>query len=397
MPLHFMEAIVGHEAKWEALSRAFVRGITPQTLLISGPARVGKTTLAKRYAQLLLCDQIAVENGLAQPCGECRICRQVENETFPDFRVTRPLVATAEKEKDRVTAPEELEGSIITIAQAREFGDEAMMRPQVGARKVMMIQQADRLAEDAQATLLKTWEEPISGLTILLLVENPEELLPTVRSRCWHLRLSVAPAALTENWLRQRASTRWPDAPPQVLQEALLVAAGRPGAAWREVERAQHAATSGDAMNATRFSQTNEFVERLRRAPAFAAPSFTETAQLLAQQWWDEDRALDAKKAGDGEKSAAKKSANKETRSALDRFLDELSGVYRARWIDTLSAASTRESGEAWSRGLDLIGKTRHYILRNANAALALDVMFASLQTLHGAGRVADSAVARRR
>jgi DNA polymerase III delta prime subunit len=394
-----MKAIIGHEKKWRALSRAFSRGITPQTLLISGPARVGKSTLITRYAQLLLCQDVAEVGGVAQPCGVCRICRQVESETFPDFRVTRPAVMSAEKENDRIVAPEEMESSIINKAQAREFGAEAMMRPQVGARKVMLIQQADHMENDAQSVLLKTWEEPINGLTIILLVENPDKLLPTVRSRCWHLRLGLAPAADIEAWLQTRASTRGLNVSPEVVRDAVLLAAGRPGAAWREIERAHRAALEGEAALATRFAQTSALVERMRRSQSFASLSFTEAAQSLAQKWWDEDRALDAEAARGSGKNDAKKSANKETRSALARFLDELSGVYRARWLESLRAASTREETQAWARGLDLIRKTRHYILRNANAALALDVMFASLQSLQApkAREVASATTAPRR
>jgi hypothetical protein len=265
-------------------------------------------------------------------------------------------------------------GSIITVEVARRFGDEAMRKPLVGPRKVMQIQGCDRMNIESQNALLKTFEEPVRGLSIVLLCENPNELLPTVRSRCWHLPLGLAGDAEITQWLQHAYS----QAPPQQVEEAVRVAAGRPGAGWRELERLARAEEGDDAV--PRFAQARDMVMRLVRSQPVGALALTEEAQRLAKQWWEQDQA--------GENTDFKKGDAKATRSALARFLDELATAYRACWTEEIGAArNASANGERWAQGLDLIRKTRHYILRNANAGLALDVMFGSLIAVHRAAK----------
>lgn len=424
--------IIGHEKRWAALARAFAKGQTPETLLISGPAHVGKSTLALRYAQLLLCPDLkniqntpdmsthaaSHEARLPFPCGACRVCHQVEVETFPDYRVYRPVVKSESDERNWIVAPGALEGSLIPMKMARLFGDEAMRRPSIGARKVMVMQQAERMEHDAQNSLLKTFEEPAQGLSIVLLCDNPDELLSTVLSRAWHLPLSLVPDRIIQEWLHLKFS----DAPAQWIEEAVRVARGRPGMAWREMRRlARHnnatgsdgagsdgasraakgasgVTTSGAAAKAVaknsdageaalpRFAQAARLVARIMASQPVGALGLTEEALRLARLWWDEDQAEEA--ARDNKKGDAKV-----TRSALARFLDELATAYRARWMQAQAAknnSTTKDSAQngarrsdaeasRWADGLDLIRKTRHYILRNANSNLALDVMFGRL------------------
>lgn len=365
-----MTALIGHQKRWAALARAFHKGSVPQTLLISGPAHVGKSTLARRFAQLLLCPDTQTVDELPTPCGHCRVCHQVEIETFPDFRIYRPIVSSAKEERDWVIAPEAMEGSLITVEVARKFGDEAMRKPMIGPRKVMQMQGSERMNIEAQNALLKTFEEPVRGLSIVLLCDNPDEMLPTVRSRCWHLPLGLATDSEIADWLRREYS----EAPQQLVQEAVRVAAGRPGAAWRELRRLT--GSEGEEPALPRFAQTRDMVQRLLQAQPVGALALTEEAQRLAKAWWDEDLA--------GENTDLKKGDAKATRSALARFLDELANAYRARWTEQIRGSGNSSANlEAWAQGLDLIRKTRHYILRNANASLALDVMFGGLIALH--------------
>ncbi len=423
-------ALIGHEKRWAALARAFGNDQVPQTLLISGPPQLGKGTLARRYAQLLLCPQAvrsepgadgdndAEGNALPAPCGVCRVCHQIEIETFPDFMAMRPIVAAAKDERDWIAAPPALEGSIITVEMARKFGDEAMRKPLIGARKVMVMEQTERMSTEAQNALLKTFEEPVRGLCIVLLCGNPSELLPTVRSRAWHLPLGLASDAGIAAWLRRE----FDGAPPEFITQAVVAAAGRPGAAWREMRRLHRAddseANSGAgkpgnaganaAANAAakpvrsganaggangngasgadaetpvpRFEQAACMVERIARSQPVGALGLSEEVLRLAREWWNEDHADEAAR-------DAKKSDAKTLRSAIARFLDELSNAYRARWLSGVARASSGGRGQpseldALAAGLDQIRKTRHYILRNANSSLALDVMFGHLIAL---------------
>jgi len=374
--------LIGHDKRWAALARAFAKNKLPDTLLISGPPQVGKFFLARRFAQLLLCPNTVEDaNGLPAPCDVCRVCHQVEIETFPDFSVFRPIVSSAKEERDWVTAPDAMEGSIITVEMARKFGHQALARPLAGARKVMLLNQAERMNMEAQNALLKTFEEPVRSLTIILLTDNASQLLPTVLSRAWHLPLGLVPDVEIRGWLQNTFQ-----APPATIDEALRVAAGRPGAAWRELRRLTadpetvkkpkskaKADEPGEYDELPRFVQASKLVERVTRAQPVGALGLTEEALRLSKLWWAQDQAF-----AEAKKESSKGDA-KVVRSSVARFLDELSIAYRARWVGSIEGKSGGARHAAWADGLDQIRKTRHYILRNANTNLALDVMFVRL------------------
>jgi hypothetical protein len=106
------------------------------------------------------------------------------------------------------------------------------------------------------------------------------------------------------------------------------------------------------------------------------ALGLTEEALRLARQWWAEDQAVMKSGKAPG---AAKKLEGRELRSAAARFLDELATVYRARWSHSLQNGGASAATGVWADGLDQVRRTRHYILRNANTSLALDVLFGRL------------------
>ncbi|HEX8552274.1 MAG TPA: hypothetical protein VF681_12060 [Abditibacteriaceae bacterium] len=375
--VEFDRTLIGHNARWAALARAFERGCVPQTLLISGPSHVGKTTLARRFAQLSLCPQpVRDAADLLAPCGVCRVCHQVEIGTFPDFRVYRPLVNTVDDLGKGIVAPEGLDSSGIFSIQARHFRDEAAYRPTVGPRKVMLMMEADRMREASQDALLKTFEEPVSGLTILLLTETPQRLKQTILSRCAQLPLSLVSDATIAQWLDEQ----FPG--DSLIAEAVRVAAGRPGLAQREMQRLTAQRERGETA-VSRLSQSMEFVRRLETAPQFAALALSETALQLAEEWGGEDGATVEDNA-ERSAEATKKAANAMKRTHIASFLDEISGAYRLRWREDIARG---RDARRWSSGLDLIRKTRHYILSNANQQLALDVLFSRLIALHSPNR----------
>ena len=352
-----MKPLVGHQLRWNGLARAFSRGQIPQTLLISGPPHVGKSTFVLRYAQLLLCPNLENdENGLPAPCGSCKVCHQVEIETFlPDYRVFRPVISAGEP----TTAPETLDSSVILISQARAFIEEAIRKPLAGPRKLLVMPQFDKIVPGVENTLLKTLEEPSSGTFLVLTTENVRNLRETILSRCWHLPLAPVGDAEIEAWLRGEFSGI---SSPE-MDEALRAGAGRPGAAWREAKRLQES----EETQKSRFAIASEMLSRLEGATPVAALGLTEDALKWAALWWEEDAGagVDLKKLG-----------SKGPRAAAARFLDELMIAARVLWVNSL------DSSEVGAARLDQMRKTRHYILRNANRQLALDVMFGRLIAL---------------
>ena len=348
-----MNPLIGHQARWSAIARAFAKGVVPQTLLITGPPNVGKTTFVTRYAQLLLCSDLQTDaDGLPAPCGVCKPCHQVEIGTFPDYRFIRPVISASEK----TTAPEFLDSSVILGETARTFNHEAELKPVVGARKVLVMHQFDRANETAQNAMLKTLEEPPASTSLVLTSENSRSLRATILSRCWHLQLVPAPLSEIGDWLRNQ----FPDATAGPIEIALSACLGRPGAAWRELERLRNATDE----NGSRFHIAMELLGRLDAATPVAALGFSAEAIKWADLWWDEDA---------GEEADAKKLASKGKRAAAARFLDELMVAARARWMNdpaSYAQGATR---------LDQMRRAREYILRNANLQLTLDVMFGRL------------------
>ncbi len=204
----------GHDAAATAI-RSMIAGTPPHAIVITGPAGVGKTTLALDLAAGLLCD---AADPADRPCRECRGCRLVERGSHADLHRLAPAGAG---NQIRIGARDEPEPGTVR----RLISDLALLPVEGGAR-VALVEKADRLNEDAQSALLKTLEEPPTGVTIILCADQEDQLLPTVRSRC--VRLRLGPVAIRE------IETILADAgvadPPTAARLARL-SGGRPGIA----------------------------------------------------------------------------------------------------------------------------------------------------------------------
>jgi DNA polymerase-3 subunit delta' len=169
--------VVGHRRLLSLLSRAIQRQSLTPSLILSGPEGVGKRLTAISIAQELNC--LSTVEGTA--CGTCSVCRRIARGTHPD-----------------VMTIEAGENGSIKIEQVREAIDRAVYRPFEGRRRVTIVEPADALVPQAQNALLKTLEEPLPASVFVLVTSRPDTLLPTVRSRCAHLRfgrLQVADVA----------------------------------------------------------------------------------------------------------------------------------------------------------------------------------------------------------
>jgi DNA polymerase III subunit delta' len=177
----------------------------PQAVLLSGPSGVGKTTLALDLAAALLCT--AAEG---RPCRSCRACHLVEDGNHPDVHRIAPDGA----------------GGQIRIDQVRALVPALALHSVEGGRRVAVVEQADRMNEDAQHALLKTLEEPPAGVTIVLCADDEDRLLPTIRSRVARVRLGTVGVRDIEALLSARNLAE----PPEAGRVA-RAAAGRPGRA----------------------------------------------------------------------------------------------------------------------------------------------------------------------
>ena len=186
----------------------------PQALLLVGPASVGKTTLALDLAAGLLCH---AEDPATRPCGTCRSCRLVDAGEHQDLHRLAP---EGPGRQVRIGDPDDPEPGTV-----RHLVRELARLPIEGTRRVAIVEGAHRLNEDAQNALLKTLEEPPPGATLILCADEPERLLPTVRSRTAVLRLGPAGMRAVEGLLAEH------DVEPPRSARLARLADGRPGVA----------------------------------------------------------------------------------------------------------------------------------------------------------------------
>ncbi|RPJ26202.1 MAG: DNA polymerase III subunit delta' [Chloroflexi bacterium] len=162
--------LIGHEWAVDMLKKHVVNGATRHAYLFAGPPGLGRRTLALRFAQALNC-QTPVEAGI--PCGECRDCRQIAAMQHADLSVIQA----------------ESEGGTLKVDQIREARRSLTLKPYQSNYRVAIFLRFQEANDNAANALLKTLEEAPSYTVLILTADNPEQLLPTIVSRCEVLRL----------------------------------------------------------------------------------------------------------------------------------------------------------------------------------------------------------------
>jgi DNA polymerase III subunit delta' len=150
------DGVIGQEQAVGLLRRAVER--PSHAYLLAGPRGSGVLEAARCFAAALVCP----DGG----CGACNACRRARSARHPDVIEVEPA------------------GTFVVVDQVEEIMKEAFTSPFEAERKIIIVTEADRMNEPAANKLLKTLEEPPARTHFLLLSEAPDELLPTVRSRC---------------------------------------------------------------------------------------------------------------------------------------------------------------------------------------------------------------------
>lgn len=169
-----------------ALWRDYLDGRMTQAVLFIGESGVGKRTFARLLAQALLCD--SEKDAEKKPCGSCRGCRRFLARTHPDALFPAPLP----KEKT------------IKIDALREMIDSLNRHSLEGGRRVVLIENAERMTPQAQNCLLKTLEDGAEDTYFILTCDAESALLPTIRSRCRIVRVQPWEAGRIEQALVKR-------------------------------------------------------------------------------------------------------------------------------------------------------------------------------------------------
>lgn len=132
-----------------------------QSYLFVGPKGAGKLELAEWIALRLFCQN--VEDGA--PCGECPECERILNHNHPDVMVLKTSTQS------------------IKVDDIRNLKQEMSKTGVEGNRRVFIVEDADKMTAGAANSLLKFFEEPVPGMTVILTASSKNQLLPTILSR----------------------------------------------------------------------------------------------------------------------------------------------------------------------------------------------------------------------
>ena len=224
--------------------------VQSHAVLLEGPEGLGQFEFALALASAWLCEGVVQGRPNALACGTCSSCRLIHSRNHPDLIVAMPEVHSDAlgwplvgedvddegKRRERKTKNPSKEIKVDALRLAVAFAQQTGAR---GRAKVVILHPAERMNHVSANTLLKTLEEPPGATRFILSTGAAHRLLPTIRSRCQSLMLSVPPLADALAWLQ---SQHLPDA--DVLLDAAggqpllardLAAVGVSGALWRKL------------------------------------------------------------------------------------------------------------------------------------------------------------------
>lgn len=210
-------SFLGNPATVQQMRAALQAGRLPHAILLAGPRGAGKYSLAVALAQTLNCLDLQTGDGLPDACDLCQNCRQIASAVDLEARVAEAVEAREDlREVDRketriliqphpnvLVLPPDPPQMLVKLGQVRSLTQNIQRAPGEGGRKLYIFPKSAFMNEAANA-LLKVLEEPPEYAHLLLLAENPSDLLPTIRSRTSIMRLHAVPEAELDMLLAMR-------------------------------------------------------------------------------------------------------------------------------------------------------------------------------------------------
>jgi DNA polymerase III subunit delta' len=363
---------LGNATAVEHLRTAIAAGRLPHSLILAGPSGAGKYTLALMLAMAVECERQPRDlwsNGqsLASFCGVCKNCTRIASASNLEELVDQAVAAREDlRETDKkdtrvliqphpdvLIVPPDPPQLLIKLGQVRTVINRSHTLPGEAPRKIFIFTAANFMKEAANS-LLKVLEEPPATVHIIILAENPGELLPTIRSRCAIVRLGALPVEEIEMLLADRRSDIAP-------KQRTLIARLAQGAAGKALgfDLAAYTAARADALLLLRNAASepdHTALFKMTETYRAGAEGQQKTAELLRTlSLLLEDMLL--LQAGTPELLR-----NTDLRAELDRFAQSLS----FQWI------------EQASRGLDQV---QSGMRRNLLRSLSLDAFAGQLTT----------------
>jgi len=326
-----MLEIPGQELLREQLERSVRTGRVAHANLISGPSGAGKTNLALEIAQALNCTADLV------PCGSCNQCQRIVTAKHTDVR----LIGEA--------------GHGVSIDEIRELQQDATLVPFEGRNRVFVIIDAERMSGEAANSLLKTLEEPPANVYLILLTSNPAALLSTVRSRCRLIEIRPLSPKLIQTYLEEKHGVD-----PKLAGLISRLSEGRLGWALEAVANPHLIQDRGEQLDSILDLMSMDYSGRLVRSGELTDRYARNKQSLiewitLMRQWW---RDVLLRKSG-----RTGQEVNIDRSDQIQLFAETCSIIE--------AGAAVRD-----------IGATIQRLGQNANARLALDVLFLELPQL---------------
>ena len=175
--------IIGHGQIIEHLQNAIRLDKVSHAYIFNGPDKSGKMMLAEAFAAALQCEKKGTEG-----CMECHSCRQAASHNQPD-------IIYVTHEKTNTVSVDDIR---------RKVNQDIAVKPYSSRYKIYIIDEAEKMNQQAQNALLKTIEEPPAYAVILLLTTNADLFLPTILSRCIQLNLKPAASAVIKEHLMKK-------------------------------------------------------------------------------------------------------------------------------------------------------------------------------------------------
>ena len=185
--------IIGNNECKAILRNLIINNNISHSYIFSGPSGVGKFLFAKEFAKSILCTNQNLEK---RPCDECKSCESMDDNNNPDLLII-----------------DEENGSIRN-EQIKKIVSDVFEKPILSSKKVYIINNSENMTREAQNSLLKTLEEPPEHTIIILISNNENLLLNTIKSRCFKINFN----SLTDNELMQYFKESNIDIDEQFLQ-----------------------------------------------------------------------------------------------------------------------------------------------------------------------------------
>ena len=328
----------GHEKAIRTLGRSIEAGRIAHSYLITGPAKIGKTTLALDIARSANC-----ASGGA-PCATCRQCQRITSALHPDVRIIGLEAARSGRLRTQ-----------ISIEQVREIQRDASLLPYEGRSRVFIFESAERLSGEAANSLLKTLEEPPDNVIIVLVASDLNAVLPTLVSRCRSIALRPAPLSAVSEFLVERK-----DVNRERADEIAGLSGGRIGWAIEAAENPRIIDGIWETMDAIESAVSGSLSDRFdyaeRLSGRFSADRQGVLEELsLWQSWW---------------------------RDALLIAQSKSELVVNKSRLESLLSVSERISPESVVSSLKAIRRTVFLLERNVSPRLAIEGMMMQMPSL---------------